>query len=123
VEGKGIVGDRYFEFKKDYKGQITFFATEVFERLCEAVGVDDHPPASVRRNVFTEGVDPNTLIGKEFEIQGIRFVGTQECAPCYWMDQAVGPDAEDFLRGQGGLRARILSSGELRVGPCECIVG
>jgi hypothetical protein len=29
------------------------------------------------------------------------------------MDQAIGPGAEEFLRGQGGLRARILTDGRL----------
>jgi len=32
------------------------------------------------------------------------------------MDQAVGPGAEEWLKGRGGLRARVLTDGELRVG-------
>ena len=35
VAGRGIRGDRYFDFKNDYKGQITFFSLEVFDELCE----------------------------------------------------------------------------------------
>ena len=31
VAGRGIRGDRYFNFKDDYKGQITFFSLDVFE--------------------------------------------------------------------------------------------
>jgi len=114
VAGRGIRGDRYFDFKDDYKGQITFFSLEVFDALCRAVGVKGLSPSSVRRNVFTRNVDLNELIGREFEIQGVRFCGTQECAPCYWMDRAVGPGAEKFLQGSGGLRARILCDGEVR---------
>ena len=34
VAGKGLLGDRYFNHREDYKGQITFFSAEVFERLC-----------------------------------------------------------------------------------------
>ena len=113
VARRGIRGDRYFDFKDDYKGQITFFSLEVFDALCRALGVKDLSPSSVRRNVFTRNVDLNELIGREFEIQGVRFCGTQECAPCYWMDGAVGPGAEEFLKGRGGLRARILSDGEV----------
>jgi MOSC domain-containing protein YiiM len=59
-------------------------------------------------------VDLNTLIGREFEIQGVRFYGTDECRPCYWMDRAIAPGAEDFLKGRGGLRAQILSDSTLR---------
>jgi MOSC domain-containing protein YiiM len=64
--------------------------------------------------VITRGVDLNEFIGKEFEIQGVRFFGTQESAPCYWMDGAFAPGAQAFLKGRGGLRAKILCDGELR---------
>jgi MOSC domain-containing protein YiiM len=72
------------------------------------------PPSIFRRNIITKGVDLNTLIGKEFEIQGMRFLGTTECAPCYWMDQAFAVGAEEAMKGHGGLRAKVLSSGVLR---------
>ena len=114
VTGRGIRGDRYFDFKDDYKGQITFFSLEVFDELCGALKVQDCSPAAVRRNVFARDVDLNELIGQEFEIQGVRFYGTQECRPCYWMNRSVAPGAEEFLKGRGGLRAKILSDGQLR---------
>ena len=113
VAGHGIRGDRYFDFKDNYKGQITFFSLEVFDKLCGALGLHDCSPASVRRNVMTRDVDLNELIGQDFEIQGVPFHGTEECRPCYWMDRAIGPGAEEFLKGQGGLRAKILTDGEL----------
>lgn len=114
VAGQGIRGDRFFDFQENYKGQITFFSLEVFDELCGALAVQDCSPGSVRRNVFTRGSDLNKLIGKDFEIQGIHFHGTTECSPCDWMDEAIGPGAKDFLKGRGGLRARILSDGTLR---------
>ncbi len=113
VAGHGIRGDRYFDFKDNYKGQITFFSLEVFDKLCGALGLHDCSPASVRRNVMTRDVDLNELIGQDFEIQGVPFHGTEECRPCYWMDRAIAPGAEEFLKGQGGLRAKILTDGEL----------
>jgi len=116
VASKGLRGDRFFNHKDNYKGQITFFSAEVFEAACAHVGASDCPPWAMRRNVMTEGIDLNELIGREFEIQGVRFYGTQECAPCRWMDRMVGPGAKDFLKGRGGLRARILKSGTLRCG-------
>mgnify|MGYP000173894707 CR=1 FL=1 len=115
IAGKGIEGDRYFDLMEDYKGQITFFDLAVTDRLSEKIGktID---PSVVRRNVFLRGVDLNRLIGKVFEIQGVRFSGSEECKPCLWMDEAVEPGTEEFLEGQGGLRARILSSGTLHLG-------
>jgi MOSC domain-containing protein YiiM len=87
---------------------------EVHRALCTQFGKPDVPPSVYRRNVITEGLDLNSLIGKEFEIQGIRFLGMEECKPCYWMDDAVAPGAEAAMQGQGGLRAKILTSGTLR---------
>jgi hypothetical protein len=113
VAGKGLVGDRYFNEKPDSKGQITFFSLEVHRHLCAQFGQPATPASVYRRNVITEGLDLNALIGKEFELQGVRFLGTEECKPCYWMDQAVAPGAEDALQGRGGLRAKILTSGTL----------
>ncbi len=114
VAGRGIEGDRYFDRPGDHKGQITFFAGEVYDALREQLGIRDRPPSVFRRNVITRGLDLNALIDREFELQGVRFFGVEESRPCYWMNQAFGPGAEAALQGRGGLRARILSSGPLR---------
>jgi len=115
VAGRGLIGDRFFDFKNDYNGQITFFAWEVLERMRTELGLADADPAAARRNVVTEGMDLNTLIGREFELQGVRFAGTEECRPCYWMNSAFrNESAEAWLQGNGGLRARILTDGVLR---------
>jgi MOSC domain-containing protein YiiM len=114
VAGRGLKGDRYFDHKEDYKGQVTFFSLEVFDDLCGALQVQGIEPWVVRRNVFTRDVDLNKLIGQDFEVQGVRFHGTEESRPCHWMNLAIAPGAQDFLKGRGGLRARILTDGQLR---------
>ncbi len=114
IAGRGIRGDRFFDYKNAYKGQVTFFAEETYQALCGELGVANKPSSLLRRNVITRDQDLNELIGAEFEVQGVSFAGVEECRPCYWMDQAFGPGAEEFLRGRGGLRARILSDGPIR---------
>lgn len=114
VAGRGIRGDRFFDFKENYKGQITFFSLEVFEALRRDRNLPHVQPSATRRNALVAGVDLNLLIGAEFEVQGVRFVGVEHCKPCHWMNSALGPGAEDWLQGRGGLRARILSDGILR---------
>lgn len=119
LAGRGIAGDRFLDYKDDYAGQITFFAGEVYDEIQQALHQRDRPAAVFRRNVLTRGIDLNALIGQEFVLQGVRFLGTRECSPCYWMDQAFAPGAEAWLKGRGGLRAKILSSGWLKVdAPC-----
>jgi MOSC domain-containing protein YiiM len=115
VAGRGLVGDRFFGFKENYKGQVTFFASEVFADVCHRLGAVGKSPGATRRNVITRGVDLNLLIGQRFAIQGVEFEGVAECSPCHWMNQAIAPGAESALRGRGGLRARILTDGILRV--------
>lgn len=117
VANRGLRGDRFFDYKENYKGQITFFAGELYDELCAQFGVIDREPWAFRRNVITRGVDLNTLIGQTFTVQGIRFEGVAECSPCYWMDQAFAPGTEAALKGRGGLRARILDDGWLRRDP------
>lgn len=115
LAGRGIRGDRYLDHKPDYKGQITFFASEVLDRMRDELGLADANAAATRRNVLTAAIDLNSLIGMAFEIQGVRFVGTEECRPCYWMNSAFRDQrAEVWLKGNGGLRARILTDGVLR---------
>ncbi|MEI6105957.1 MAG: NTP transferase domain-containing protein [Opitutae bacterium] len=113
--GRGLRGDRFWDHQPDNPGQITFFAEEVHHSLLRELRPAPGPPTAYRRNVLTRGVELNELIGREFTVQGVRFLGTMECKPCYWMDQAIGPGAEAWLKGRGGLRAKILSDGELRV--------
>ncbi len=79
VAGKGLTRDRFFSFKEDYKGQITFFAAEVFDEVCRQLGVNGKPAGVTRRNVITRGVDLNALIGKKFTIQNVEFEGTSQC--------------------------------------------
>lgn len=122
VAGHGLRGDRYFDFRENYKGQITFFSAEVFEKLCANFGITDKPAGVLRRNVIVSGVDLLSLIGREFEIQGVRFRGTQHCAPCEWMNIAFAPGAKEFLKDNAGLRAKILSDGTITVGDAQLVL-
>ena len=120
VAGRGIRGDRFFDYKDDYQGQVTFFSREIFDDLSREFGLTTKSPGVLRRNLIVSGIDLNELIGVEFELQGVQFRGTQHCKPCDWMNLAFAPGTEPFLRpGKGGLRARILSSGRLSVGEAQ----
>jgi MOSC domain-containing protein YiiM len=124
--GLGLVGDRYFGVPAHYEAQVTFFAAEVFDALLAEFALKDLEPVLTRRNIVTRGVNLNQLIGHEFTItsgdqqngeQSVRFIGTKPCSPCAWMDASFAIGAHAFLRGRGGLRARILTTGYLRRGP------
>ncbi len=123
VAGHGIRGDRFYDYRENYKGQITFFAAEVFEKLVRKFGRTSESPGVLRRNVIASGIDLNELIGEEFAVQGVRLRGTGHCKPCYWLDQAFAPGTEGFLEGNGGLRAAILTDGAINVGEAQLVLG
>lgn len=109
--GEGIVGDRFFGKGKAFDGHVTFFAAEAWEK-------GDY--LALRRNIVVRGIPVTALIGHEFEIfpegqrkQAVRFRGTKHCAPCVWLDKILGEGTMAALRGRGGLRAQVLTSGQL----------
>jgi MOSC domain-containing protein YiiM len=122
VAGRGIEGDRFFDYKPDYKGQITFFAWADYEAVKREFGVPGLSPGAFRRNVLIAGIDVLGLAGCRFSVQGVEFEGTGEAKPCYWMDRAVAPGAEAWLNGRGGLRAKIVRDGRLTAGGAEVTV-
>ena len=117
VEGKGLRGDRYFNTKPGYKGQVTFFDAATVEEVRNKFKLPKLPASIFRRNLIVEGMKLQEWIGKRFQFQGIEFEGTQECRPCHWMSRVVASGVEEFMRDhfRGGLRAKVLSSGILKV--------
>jgi MOSC domain-containing protein YiiM len=112
VAGRGVEGDRYSKLE-GAKGQVTFFAEETWLRLCRELGVADRRDDVFRRNVIVRGSDLNDFIGRDFEVQGVRFRGVEHCKPCFWMEQAFAPGTFALLAEwkAGGLRASVLSDG------------
>jgi len=117
VAGMGLRGDRYFGYKPDFKGQVTFFDADTLDAIREKFSLSGLSSSVFRRNLIIRGVDLSEWQGRRFRFQGIDFEGSEECKPCYWMDEAVAPGVEEFMKPgfRGGLRARVLSNGVLRV--------
>src|SRR5688572_24470268 len=78
VAGRGLRGDRYFDHKENYKGQVTLFSQEVYDGLCQALNLTQARPSALRRNLLVSGMDLNELIGRQFELQGVQLEGTEE---------------------------------------------
>lgn len=121
VAGAGIRGDRYYGAQDEPGQNITFVEAEEIERFAAAYG---HPLdlAMTRRNVVTRGVRLNALLGQEFTVGTIRFRGVELCEPCMGLGEALASATlspaqviKHWLH-HAGLRADVLSSGELSVG-------
>ena len=69
-----------------------------------------------RRNITTRGVALNHLVGREFRIGEIRARGLRLCEPCSHLEKLTGKRLIKGLLHRGGLRAQILTAGDVRVG-------
>lgn len=113
----GLRGDRYAEAKNrrspDY--EVTFIELENIEAFIQATGLPlaaDMP----RRNIVTRGIRLNGLCGKRFRVGRARFEGLELCEPCSLFAKRTHREVIQFFMGKGGLRARIVLGGEIRVG-------
>lgn len=114
VAGKGLVGDRYGSGSG--KRGITLIQAEHLPAIAALSGRDDVLPALLRRNLVVSGLPLVALKGRRFRIGEAVFEGTQPCDPCSRMEDALGPGGYNAMRGHGGLCARVLKDGVIRVG-------
>jgi MOSC domain-containing protein YiiM len=115
--GRGLEGDYHLAAERAAPSDaITFIAAEALDTLREATGIElSH--AESRRNVLTSGVDLNGLVGRRFRVGNVECEGVELCEPCRRLARLV--DELGVLRGlvhRGGLRADLLSDGEIAVG-------
>jgi MOSC domain-containing protein YiiM len=116
MPGRGLEGDRYVAgagtFPSGPPGSaLTLIEAEVCDTFDPVLGPDDH-----RRNIVTRGVALNDLLGHEFALGEVRCRGMRLCEPCTVIQRYAGRAVLRELVHRGGLRADILSDGEIRVG-------
>jgi MOSC domain-containing protein YiiM len=109
MEDAGLRGDRYTA------RQVTFIELENIEAFTQTTGLP-LTPDKPRRNVVTRGIRLNDLCGKRFRIGEALFEGVELCEPCSLFARRTHREILDFFPQKAGLRARVISAGEIRVG-------
>lgn len=120
---RGLVGDRYFigngTFSDaDPKGpgrELTLIESEVLAALEQERGIR-LTAAGARRNLVTQGIRLNDLVGVQFRIGEVLVEGIRLCHPCAHLDKVTGMELLQPLENRGGLRASILGDGRIAVG-------
>ncbi len=120
--GRGFDGDRYAAGAGTFSARagrrpgydLTVIAAEVLDEMSAAGQALDFP--GTRRNVLTRGIDVNALVGRRFRIGDVLCEGRRLCEPCVHLDRLSGPGILRPLIHRGGLRADILTDGEIRLG-------
>lgn len=114
VAGGGLVGDRYRGGSG--KRGLTLIQAEHLPVIAALSGHAAIAPATLRRNLVVSGIPLIALKGCRFRIGDVLLEGTDSCDPCSRMEDALGSGGYNAMRGMGGLCARILEGGTLRIG-------
>src|SRR4051794_2794288 len=122
--GRGLEGARYFDERGTFSNvhgrgyDLTLIEAEVLDTLELPAGRLTAEEA--RRNIVTRGIDLNALVGERFRVGDVECFGQRLCEPCAHLERlnaATGkPGVLRALIHKGGLRADVLSDGEIRVG-------
>ncbi len=122
LAGRGIEGDRYFlgtgtYSKKPEPGrQVTLISSEVLASLRDEFDIIVKPEES-RRNVLTQGVAINELIGTEFLVGPVRLRAHRITQPCLYLEKMLDqPGLYQRLWDNGGISCEILSDGIIKPG-------
>ncbi|MEX0819352.1 MAG: MOSC domain-containing protein [Pirellulaceae bacterium] len=130
IPGQGLVGDRYAACQGKYppdeagnvlpKREVTLIEAETLAAITDESG-PKFSHADTRRNLLTENVPLNHLVGKSFAIGEVELRGVELCEPCGYLE-AMHPGIMQPLVHRGGLRAQVIRGGTLRVGdPIRCL--
>jgi hypothetical protein len=122
--GRGLEGDRYFDERGTFSNahgrgyDLTLIEAEVLDTLELSTG--RLTPEEARRNIVTRGIELNALVGEHFRVGDVECFAQRLCEPCAHLERLTAATGKSgtlrALIHKGGLRADVLSDGEIRVG-------
>jgi len=112
--GKGLTGDRYAS--KNGKRQVTLIQGEHLLAIASLLGRENIAPELLRRNIVVTGINLLALKDKQFQVGSALLEYTGLCHPCSAMETTFGAGGYNAVRGHGGITARILESGIIKIG-------
>ena len=116
IAGKGLINDRYYKSNNDKKCQITLIEIENINNY-NKISNTSISALDFRRNIVTEGIRLNILLGSEFKIGEVKVKAHELCTPCKNLqDSLKEKNLIKKLWNTGGLRCEILSSGKIFIG-------
>ena len=113
IANKGIVNDRYCIDNNDKDTQITLIESENIDNYNQASD-SNIPYINFRRNIITQGIKLNNLIGKVILLGNVMVKVHRLCDPCKELQDIISD--KNFVKkfiDKGGLRCEILSNGNI----------
>jgi MOSC domain-containing protein YiiM len=114
IEGKGLEGDHYQG--KNGSRQITLIQYEHLPVIASMLNLQIIDPGFLRRNIAVKGLNILSMKDKQFKIGEAVIEMTGLCHPCSRMEQTLGLGGYNAMRGHGGITAKIIKSGTIRLG-------
>lgn len=108
----GLAGDRY---SGTGARQITLIQAEHLAAIGAYLGTGSIDPALIRRNIVIRGINLLALKGRQFQLGSALLQATGECHPCSRMEETFGAGGYNAVRGHGGITARVLTAGHVRI--------
>lgn len=116
VAERGIVGDHRYGGRLGTKRQVTLIQQEHLVAVAGMLHRDNLPPELVRRNLVVSGINLLALKGKHFHVGEVLLEYSGPCEPCSRMESVLGPGGYNAMRGHGGITAKVIQGGNVRVG-------
>jgi len=111
---RGLAGDHYTN--PGGKRQVTLIQHEHLDAVASMLGVDKVDPSAIRRNIVVRGINLLALKDKQFSVGEALLEFTGLCHPCSRMETTLGAGGYNALRGHGGITARVLQGGTVKIG-------
>jgi MOSC domain-containing protein YiiM len=113
IQGKGLAGDRY---QSHGSRQVTLIQQENLVAVASYLKIPEVDFLLTRRNILVRGINLLSLKGRPFKIGQAVLEYSGECHPCSRMEEALGVGGYHAMRGHGGITARIITTGVIRIG-------
>jgi len=125
--GRGLIGDRRSATSRTgdvaQKREVTLLQAEHLPVVAGYLGLPFLDPARLRRNLVVSGLNLLSMrsLFPDVRLQWrlgddviLEITGT--CEPCSLMEAELGEGGYNAMRGHGGVTARVVAGGTLRVG-------
>ncbi len=111
----GLVGDHY-QSRTTGARHLTLIGAEDLLAIAAYLGREVVTAGELRRNVVTRGVNLLALKDRRFRLGEALLEWTAECHPCSRMEAILGVGGYNAVRSRGGITARVLEAGTVRLG-------
>ena len=116
----GLEGD-HFKKSSTGKRQVTLIQQEHLDVVARILGKSEIPPELLRRNIVVSGINLLALKQQQFQVGEVLLETTGICAPCSRMEENLGAGGYNSMRGHGGITAKIIQGGQIKIGDTVCL--